>query len=158
MNRMRNNDGKLKIQAGQKPTTNTRLKSRTPFRNQCDKLSPSDHRGIPKTWTINSWNSRWSQLCTPIHRYIISPSMNPISQDIHMHCWCAASQSHHIRSWSIQTTNVQSGLNNRSPVLSRSTNASHDCPITRYTGDIAALDIRVTRLNRGIKWLTKTTI
>ena len=37
----------------------TQNRSKTPFRKQCDKISPSDHIGNPKTWTINSWNSRW---------------------------------------------------------------------------------------------------
>ena len=68
-------------------TIKPRLTSRTPFSKQCVLVNSSEFTDNPRTWPMNTWNSRWANLSTPLHRYISSPSTNPIGHDLHRHCW-----------------------------------------------------------------------
>ena len=74
-----------------------RLTSRTPFSKQCVSVNSSEFTDNPSTWPMNTWNSRWANLSTPLHRYISSPSTNPIGHGL----------------WPLWTTNVQNGPSNR---------------------------------------------
>ena len=50
-------------------------------------VNSSEFTDNPRSWPMNTWNSRWANLSTPLHRYISSPSTNPIGHDLHRHCW-----------------------------------------------------------------------
>ena len=51
-------------------TIKPRLTSRTPFSKQCVLVNSSDNTDNPRTWPMNTWNSRWANLSTstsPLH-------------------------------------------------------------------------------------------
>ena len=127
-------------------TIKPRLTSRTPFSKQCVLVNSSDNTDNPRTWPMNTWNSRWANLSTPLHRYISSPSTNPIGHDLHRHCWVRLNRmrtgygrlgQQMVRMGLATDPSCSCGC-----AVQTAHHAIYDCPITRCPGDFTTLDLR----------------
>ena len=130
-------------------TIKPRLTSRTPFSKQCVLVNSSDNTDNPRTWQMNTWNSRWANLSTPLHRYISSPSTNPIGHDLHRHCWvrlnrmrtgCGRFGQQMFRMGLATDPSCSCGC-----AVQTAHHAIYDCPITRCPGYFTTLDLRRPR-------------
>ena len=127
-------------------TIKPRLTSRTPFSKQCVLVNSSDNTDNPRTWPMDTWNSRWANLSTPLHRYISSPSTNPIGHDLHIHCWVRLNRmrtgygrlgQQMVRMGLATDPSCSCGC-----AVQTAHHAIYDCPITRCPGDFTILDLR----------------
>ena len=109
-------------------------------------ISSSDNTDNPRTWPMNTWNSRWANLSTPLHRYISSPSTNPISHDLHRHWWDRLNRmrtgygrfgQQMVRMGRATDPSCSCGC-----AVQTAHHAIYDCPITRCPGDFTTLDLR----------------
>ena len=127
-------------------TIKPRLTSRTPFSKQCVLVNSSDNTDNSRTWPMNTWNSRWANLSTPLHRYISSPSTNPIGHDLHRHCWVCLNRmrtgygrfgQQMFRMGLATDPSCSCGCD-----VQTAHHAIYDCPITKCPGDLTTLDLR----------------
>ena len=97
---------------------------------------------------MNTWNSRWANLSTPLHRYISSPSTNPIGHDLHRHCWARPNRMSRPTGYGrLGQQMVRMGLATDPScscgcAVQTAHHAIYDCPITRCPGDFTTLDLR----------------
>ena len=119
---------------------------RTPFSKQCVLVNSSDNTDNPRTWPMNTWNSRLANLSTRLHRYISSPSTNPIGHDLHRHCWVRLNRmrtgygrfgQQMVRMGLATDPSCSCGC-----AVQTAHHAIYDCPITRCPEDFTTLDLR----------------
>ena len=125
-------------------TIKPRLTSRTPFSKQCVLVNSSEFTDNPRTWPMNTWNSRWANLSTPLHRYISSPSTNPIGLDLHRHCWVRLNRmrtgygrfgQQMFRMGLATDPSCSCGC-----AVQTAHHAIYDCPITKCPGDLTTFE------------------
>ena len=109
-------------------------------------VNSSEFTGNPRTWPMNTWNSRWANLSTPLHRYISSPSTNPTGHDLHRHCWVHLNRmrtgygrfgQQMFRMGLATDPSCSCGC-----AVQTAHHAIYDCPITKCPGDLTTLDLR----------------
>ena len=91
---------------------------------------------------MNTWTSRWANLSTPLHRYISSPSTNPIGPDLHRHCWVRLNRmrmgygrfgQQMFRMGLATDPSCSCGC-----AVQTAHHAIYDCPITKCPGDLTS--------------------
>ena len=112
----------------------------------CLIYAPADNTDNPITWPMNTWYSRWANLSTPLHRYISSPSTNPIGHDLHRHCWvhlnCLRTGYGRFGQQMFRMGLATDPSCSCGCAVQTAHHAIYDCPITRCPGDFTTLDLR----------------